>query len=228
MTIPSATVVHRQAFHYATRSWNEPIESWCMRLRTLAEPCLFGDNYEAFLLNKLVVDIREDGTDSMQMVEQGWSIKSFEINVKTDIDCDENTVSYIEPICIEDVKDESADMTEFAQPNNSDIRETFIISFEDTKMTMDDGCAKETNQYPAMTKTNRNRLKNSHKYSAINSRLDETVTKLKQVRMNPPQTVDRVKKKRTRRFCLWQNPGAFYCEHCPEKKFTFKCKFMIQ
>lgn len=223
MTIPTATVVHRQEFHYATRSWNEPFETWYTRLKSLAEPCLFGDSHEAFLLNKLVVDIRDDGSDNCYMTEQGWSIKSFEIRVKADLECDANADSYVEPVCIADVKDESLDMTDFAQANNSDVKESFIITFHDTKIAAEENCAKTTDRAPTIRKKRR---KIPHNYGAIRLKSDESLTDVKNDKHISTEAFTRAKKKRTRRFCLWQNPGAFYCEHCPEKKFTFKCKFI--
>lgn len=223
MTIPTATVVHRQDFHYATRSWNEPFETWYTRLKSLAEPCLFGDSYEAFLLNKLVVDIRDDGADNCYLAEQGWSIKSFEISVKADLECDGNADSYVEPVSIADVKDESLDMTDFAQANNSDVKESFIISFEDPTIAADGDCAKTTDCAPTIRKKRR---RNAHKYGAMRFKSDETTADVGNDTNKSTEAFTSAKKKRTRRFCLWQNPGAFYCEHCPEKKFTFKCKCM--
>lgn len=48
---------HRRQFHYAQRGSEETIQEWIIRLKCLAEPCKFQEHLEAFLFNKLVVDL---------------------------------------------------------------------------------------------------------------------------------------------------------------------------
>lgn len=48
---------HRRKFHYAQRNANESIQEWIIRLKSLAGPCYFQEHLEAFLFNKLVVDL---------------------------------------------------------------------------------------------------------------------------------------------------------------------------
>lgn len=206
LTIPTSTIIHRKEFHYACRYLNESLGSWFDRLKTLAEPCLFGDYLEVFLFNKFVIDLEKHGIFSrvVEVNQKYWTIECFEgelsINrLKEESEIEDGWLCQASPI---DTPDEA-----------------FSCKFNDEEQIQAvDNMRKDARKKPNLNKVSAMR-QSSHKSAPQDSCIRKNLPN-KKPHSDDSRTSDRkIKVKRKRDF-----RGEYYCEQCPGKLFIYKCK----
>lgn len=209
--VPASTIVHRRAFHYAYREWDESVESWYMRLKNLAEPCLFGNNADAFLLNKLVVDL-SDETSTHILNTNG----DYELTLKYFVDSavkeEKLYAGYIDEVKVEVVHDDSSVPAEIAAD------EPIAAAASPNGAPTD----------PVWSFMRSEKIKKKERRKRAEKEEEEPRQKRKYVRRkgitmesngtNPESDArQRPKRKQNR------TPRKYYCDMCPEREFNFKC-----
>lgn len=199
VTLPSSIrasiVVHRKAFHYAIRSWDESIETWYKRLNTLADSCSFGDAREIFLLNKFVVDLKEDSGEQINgidMLHSEWSFQLLDTMFKGHIYSEEYVYQ---------VKDKVTHKTE-------DVYDDTEYCDWDAVRTLDEvQCAHQT-----LTVVQKKREPKRDTQPAP-APVESTEENYKEPDLDAPKPKRRQNRK----------PLKLFCESCPERNFKYKC-----
>lgn len=210
-SIPASVIYYRKAFHYATRTGDESIETWYMRLKTLAEPCLFGDMYNAFLLNKFVVDMKDDCQEQLNGInmKDEWTLNSLESELNR-----EQPDVYFEEILYQ-VKDEVMN-----EENDNDWSATANVEY--ACMPAEEPVRKKR-KYTRKAGANGGKKRSEKVVPA-----EATVTQIAPVPPVAPKTEDTTDKAaaeprpKKRQF---RTPLKLFCESCPSRNFKYKCKF---
>lgn len=208
LTIPKSTIFHRKAFHYATRSWDETLESWYGRLRTLAEQCLFGDLLEVFLLNKFAVELKDEFDDVFDAVidvnQHSWKFESMDTVICfTRLDVERKGLMATE--CIK--QEPTGDNQNFMLVDEQEAEENCSVPCSPAYADDNEGISTllaPTEAEPMVIMDS----KTDGQY--FESKKRRATRKLKE---NEPK----VKRKRDFR-------GEYYCEQCPGKLFIYKCE----
>lgn len=206
-SIPASIVLHRKAFHYATRTWDESIETWYKRLKSLAAPCSFGDAHDLFLLNKFVVDLKEDNSDQINginMINNEWNFQLIESLFNKE----PNNI-YFEELVIQ-VKDEIDNDRDCAGYRDDDFSDNGWNTIHCTQ--------------PITTAAHKKRYKKRDLNVAHAARVDVQVEIIEdpEVSIETPTTAQPKPKKRQ-----FRKPLKLFCESCPGRNFKCKCKILI-
>lgn len=211
--VPASTIVHRRAFHYAYREWDESVESWYMRLKNLAEPCLFGNNADAFLLNKLVVDLSDETSTHILNTNGDYEL-TLKYFVDTAVKEEKLYAGYIDEVKVEVVHDDSSVPAEI--PADESIAAAASPNRSPT--------------VPVWTYMRSDKIKKKERRKRADKEEEEPRPKRKYVRrkgisiesngtnLESDGIPTRPKRKQNR------TPRKYYCDMCPEREFNFKCK----
>lgn len=197
-SISASTIFYRKTFHYATRTWDEPIETWYLRLKTLAEPCLFGDMYDAFLLNKFVVDLKDDSPDQLSGINtiDEWTLNSVELALHKE----QSDVFFENEIY--QVKDEVIN-----EENDNEWCAVNTIEYA----CVPEETAKKKRKYTRRTGTKKRNEKVTITESGTPTTATEPMTDATPGEPRP--------KKRQ-----FRTPLKLFCESCPGRNFKYKCR----
>lgn len=226
-SIPPSAIYYRKAFHYATRTRDESIETWYMRLKTLAEPCLFGDMYDAFLLNKFVVDLKEDNSEQINGINLNneWTLNILETTLNKEEQTNQNHV-YIEEIFYQ-VKDEIIN-DDYDVSDKIDWNAT-VDNFDFVSLPVETELKRKKRKYTKRTgnDTNGGICTDSGQKHKGKTKKNTKVGKKESSFTNVLDTDRNLVEPKPKRKQQYRTPLRFFCESCPGRNFKYKCKFVL-